>query len=176
MTLAILFVLGALVVPSIVATADRSRVDGAEDSLSAIREAIGLFSEHVGKRPASLRQLVVPITASAVAMPGTDTDICGATYSVGEQARWAGPYLDRALSASGIPLGVGTAENALSVLPDPSGIDYLQIVVQDVLVEDAEALDRRMDGGDGPGSGAFRWDAAAPGFVTARSLIPFPDC
>lgn len=169
MALAIMFVLGALVVPSIIATVDRGRVEGAEDSLAAIREAITLFSDQVAEHPASLTQLVVPIT-------GTDVDICGEAYTAGEQNRWAGPYLDRALAASGVPVGVGTAANAFSVLPDASGIDYLQIVVQDVLVEDAEALDFRIDAGDGADSGALRWAAASPDFVTAHYLIPFPDC
>lgn len=166
--LAILVVLGALIVPSIIATVDRSRIDGAEESLEAIADAIDLFADQVDEYPASLSQLVVPIT-------GGDTDVCGATYNAGEQNRWSGPYLDRALAGSGVPVGVGTAADAFSVLTDASGIDYLQVVVQDVLPEDAEALDRRIDDSDGQSVGAFRW-AAAGDYVTAYYLIPFPDC
>ena len=166
--MAILVVLGALIVPAIITTVDRSRVEAAEDSLGAIGEAITLFADRVNEYPAALTQLVVPIT-------GADTDICGATYNGGEQNRWAGPYLDRALPAGGVPVGVGTADNAFGVLANPSGIDYLQVVVREVLPEDAAALDQRIDGGDGLADGALRWTAGAD-FVTAYYLIPFPDC
>lgn len=166
--LAVIVVLGALIVPSIIATVDRSRVDGAEDSLEAIADAIDLFADQVDEYPASLTQLVVPIT-------GSDTDICGAAYNAGEQNRWSGPYLDRALSAVGVPVGVGTVDNAFGVLTDPSGIDYLQVVIQNVLPDDATALDRRIDDSDGQSAGAFRW-ADAGEYVTAYYLIPFPDC
>ncbi len=166
--LAIMVVLGALIVPTIIATVDRSRVEGAEDSLEAIGDAIDLFSDQVNEYPASLSQLVIPIT-------GTDTDICGDTYNGGEQNRWSGPYLDRALSGSGVPVGVGTAAITFTVLADPSGIDYLRVEVQDVLLEDAQALDLRIDDSDGQNAGALRW-AAAGDYVTAYYLIPFPDC
>ena len=166
--MAILVVLGALLVPAIVGTVDRSRVESAEDSLEAIAEAILLFADRVNEYPASLTQLVVPIS-------GADTDICGATYTGGERNRWAGPYLDRALPDTGVPVGVGTADNALGVRADPSRIDYLQVVIREVVPEDARALDERIDGGDGPDAGALRWAAGAD-LVTAYYLIPFPDC
>ena len=166
--MAILVILGALLVPAIIGTVDRARVEGAEDSLDAIADGITLFADQVNEYPASLTQLVVPIT-------GADTDICGATYTGGEQNRWAGPYLDRALPATGVPVGVGTADNAFGVLADPSRIDYLQVVIREVLPEDASALDQRIDGGDGASAGALRWTAGAD-LVTAYYLIPFPDC
>ena len=65
--------------------------------------------------------------------------------------------------------------DAFTVLPDPSGIDWLRIEIQEVLPEDAAALDRRIDDGDGAVDGALRWTAAGD-YVTARYLIPFPDC
>lgn len=166
--LVITAVLGALIVPTIIATVDRSRVDGARESIEAIADAIDLFADQVNEYPATVTQLVVPIT-------GADTDICGAGYTGGEQNRWSGPYLDRALSATGVPIGVGTVADAFTVLPDPSGIDYLEIEVREVLLEDAAGLDRRIDDGDGATAGALRWSPAGD-YVTARYLIPFPDC
>ena len=167
--LAIMAVLGALIVPTIFSSVDRARADGAVESLEAIGDAVALFADRVNEYPATLTQLVEPITAG-------DTDICGAAYTGGEQNRWDGPYLDRAISATGVPLGVGTAANALGVVSHPSGIDYLAVQVDPVLEEDAEALDHRIDDGDGATAGALRWTAPASGFVTASYLIPFPDC
>lgn len=167
--LAIMAILGAVIVPTIFSAVDRARVDGAVESLDAIGEAIALFVDQVNGHPASLTQLVVPIT-------GADADICGAGYNGGEQNRWAGPYLERAVAAGGVPLGVGTAANAFSVQADPSGIDYLRVDILEVAQEDAAALDRRLDEGDGPASGALRWTGPVGGLVTAHYLVPFPDC
>jgi prepilin-type N-terminal cleavage/methylation domain-containing protein len=168
--LAIIALLGALVVPSIIASVDRARVKGAEDSLTALARGVGMFEDRVNAYPSRLTQLVFPIVA------GTDTDICGTTYNVGQQNRWGGPYLDRTIPAAGVPIGIGTVVNQFDVLPDPSGIDYLRLVIGNVLLEDAAALDMRVDGGDGAGGGTIRWLAPAGGFVTAYYLIPFADC
>lgn len=167
--LSIMIVLGALVVPSIIATVDRSRAEAAEESLEAIADAVELFADRVDEYPATLDQLVIPVT-------GADSPICGGSYTGGEQNRWAGPYLDRALTATGVPIGVGTVQNAFTVLADPSGIDYLRVGVRDVLVEDARALDQRIDAADGASGGALRWSPATDPYVIAYYLIPFPDC
>lgn len=167
--LAIMIILGALVVPSIIASADRARINGAEDSLGAIAEAIDLFSDRISQYPRTLSQLVIPITTG-------DLHICGVTYTAAEAGRWAGPYLDRSIPAAGIPIGVGTLASVFSVQADPSGIDYLRPEVVGVLTEDAEALDRAIDGADGQNAGTFRWSAPSGGVVTAYYLIPFRDC
>lgn len=167
--LAIMVILGALVVPSIIASADRARVNGAQDSLEAIADAIDLFADRVDRYPRTLSQLVIPITTG-------DLHICGGTYTAGEAGRWAGPYLDRSIPAAGIPTGVGTLASVFSVQAHPSGIDYLRTELVGVLTEDAQALDRVIDGADGENEGTFRWSAPSGGVVTAYYLIPFRDC
>lgn len=168
--LAIMAILGALVVPSIISAVDRARVRAAEDSLKSLARGITLFQDRVDAYPAMLTQLVFPIVA------GSDAEICGAFYDVGQQNRWSGPYLDRTVPAAGVPIGIGFVASAFSILPGPGGIDFLQLVIQDVLVEDAAALDHRVDGGDGPADGTLRWSAPSGGVVTAYYLIPIPDC
>lgn len=168
--LAIMALLGALVVPAILASVDRARIDAAEESLHAIADAVNLFADRVQVYPGTMTQLVIPIET-------TDTHICGGNYDNGDVGQWGGPYLDRALAADGVPIGIGTVQNDFEIRADPSGIDYLQPVVVDVLLEDADGLDTRVDGGDGPSSGAVRWEAAPQaGFATLYYLIPFPDC
>lgn len=166
-TLAIMAVLGAVTVPVLLGTVGRSRIDAGRESLEAVGEAVRLFRDAVGATPASLDQLVTPIT-------GADADICGDSYHGGERNRWAGPYLDRALSPNGVPIAVGTVAPAFGVLNDPTGIDYLRIDLLQVLDEDASALDARIDDGDGSGAGALRWTGS--GLITAHYLIPFRDC
>lgn len=168
MALAITALLGSLVVPAILASVDRARIDAAEKSLKAIAEAVNLFADRVQLYPASMTQLIIPI------QPG-DPSICGTTYE-GRANQWGGPYLDRAVPAAGVPIGIGTVQNTFTSLSDPSGIDYLQPVVNDVLLEDAVGLDGRMDGGDGAAAGAVRWTATGGGFASVRYLIPYRDC
>ena len=167
--LAIMVVLGALVVPSIVANVDRARIDAAEESLEGIADAVNLFADRVDEYPGTVTQLVVPITTG-------DADICGDTYNNGEVNRWAGPYLNRSVPSAGLPISIGTVQNAFTTLADPSGIDYLRPGVDSVLTEDAEALDRRVDGGDGASGGTIRWSDIGGGFTTTYYLIPYPDC
>jgi prepilin-type N-terminal cleavage/methylation domain-containing protein len=167
--LAITALLGALVVPAILASVDRARIDAAEKSLKAIAEGVNLFADRVQVYPSSMTQLLIPITTA-------DADICGTLYSAGRAGQWGGPYLDRAVPAAGVPIGIGTVQNAFTSLPDPSGIDYLQVVVNGVLLEDAAGLDGRMDGGDGAAAGAVRWTVTGGGFVSVRYLIPYRDC
>ncbi len=167
--LAITALLGALVVPAILASVDRARVDAAEESLKAIGEAVDLFADRVQEHPGAMRQLLIPITTA-------DADICGNPYNAGRANQWGGPYLDRAVPTAGVPIGIGTVQNAFTSRADPSGIDYLQPVITGVLLEDAAALDVRMDGGDGAASGAIQWTAAGGGFVIVNYLIPYRDC
>lgn len=167
--LAITALLGALVVPAILASVDRARVDAAEESLGAIADAVNLFADRVQEHPRQMTQLVIPITTGM-------TDICGGAYTNGDVGQWGGPYLDRAIPSAGVPIGIGTVQNTFTSRADPSGIDYLQPVVNGVLVEDAQALDNRVDGGDGINSGAIRWTVTGGGFATVFYLIPYPDC
>ena len=45
-----------------------------------------------------------------------------------------------------------------------------------MLVEHAQALDRRVDGGDGASAGTIRWTSIGGGFTITYYLIPYPDC
>src|SRR3954466_4777723 len=85
-TIAIIAVLAAVVVPSIgsqLKTGDESRV---QQDLSNIRSGVEQFLADVRRYPASVTQLNTLITTGQSA-------ITGGVYTSGQVARWRGPYL-----------------------------------------------------------------------------------
>lgn len=173
--IAVIAILASVLVPAVVTAVGRARVRSAQQSLEAISDAIATFEDNVGTGgnrigyPSTLDQLVVPITTASA-------NICGDTYLGGQVNGWDGPYLHRPIPASGLPISVGTVAATFGVLIDASAIDFLTVDVSDVTDEDAAALDRRIDGGDGATAGTLRWTAAGNGLVTLRWLFPYPDC
>lgn len=163
--LAVMVTLAAVIVPGVVQILDRARVDRGYESLNAISAAVLAFRTDVGHSPAALTQLSEPIT-------GAMSSSCGVSYGQkgGQAAKaWAGPYLNRIVPTTGLPVGIGTAENALNQVGAT-----LQVTVNGVLEADALALDTRVDGGDGAGAGGVQWSGTD--FVTLLWVMPAPAC
>lgn len=169
--LAIMVILAATILPSVVTSLDRARVERAERSLQNVADGIGDFFADVGEMPQGMDQLVGP-------PGGGSADICGDGYTGGERNAWAGPYLDRAVPAGGFPVGIGTLNQAFLGDPaPPANPTLLHLVVTGVLLEDATALDARLDGDGGQGTGVIRWtNSDADGYVTAYWTIPVASC
>lgn len=166
---AIVLSLAAAMAPGMIGVLDRQRVASARESLDAIVNAMTKMRGDNQDWPLRLSHLVVPITTG-------DQNICGNTYSPGKVSQWAGPYLDRNVPATGIPIGIGTARDLL-VREVISGNDaYLKIQVDSVVEEDASALDKIYDG-DGAANGSIRWTGTSPtGQVTLYMLRPIRGC
>lgn len=168
--LAIAVVVAALVAPGIAASLDRARISRGLDSLEAVRDAVLAFEDDVREYPGTVSQLVD-------ALGGGDTDICGNTYTGGERNRWAGPYLDRLLPASGLPVGVGTVADAFVLYVQGGDVDWLAIETDSVEEADALELDDQVDDGDGLAAGTLQWTVPdADGLVTLSFIIPIPAC
>lgn len=167
-TLALLVVLAVIVVPVLARERAAERVDRADVELKTITDAADAFADDVGEWPASLTQLVFPLVAG-------DVDVCGATYSVGERGRWAGPYLSRSVAAGGLPVGIGLVASTLTVTPG-GDIDYLVLTVGEVEESDVLGLDAQVDDDADPGAGTVRWAAAGSGQVTVSWMIPMTAC
>ena len=169
--LAVIAILAAAVAPNFLGVFDRKRVDASAESLVEIMAAMTTMRLDNQDWPGSISHMAEPITTSM-------TNICGNTYPNGKVNNWEGPYLDRPIPASGLPIGVGIAENVF-VREIVSGNDaYLKIQITDITEEDAVALNHVLDADSSETGGAFRWDTPpdAEGMVTAYYLRPIRGC
>lgn len=169
-TILVIVVLGAVMLPNLLGPVDRARVDQAIESLDAFNDAMTTARDDNQDWPGRLSHLAWPITTS-------DTNICGDTYAQGKVNNWAGPYLDRNVPASGVPIGIGVAQDSL-VRQVISGQDgYLIIQVTGVTEEDAEAVNREFDADGDPAGGSIRWTAPdASGLVRLDFYRPIRGC
>lgn len=169
--MAVILILGAALIPNLAGVLDRGRVDAAAESLAGLVEAMSAMREDNQDWPGQLEHLSRPITTD-------DTNICGSTYAQGRVNNWAGPYVDRVIPASGVPVGIGVAQNDL-IRQVVSGNDgYLIIEVTGVTVEDAEALNEKVDADGSSTAGTVRWTTppSAEGLVTLDYLRPIRGC
>lgn len=161
--------LAAVVLPGLVRALDDARVQRGLDSLEAIASAILEYEDDINAYPPNLFQLVTELQNG-------DDDSCGDNLSNGERNRWDGPYLDRIVPSTGVPVGVGVAAPTLIRFPTGGNDALLVVVVNDVGEEDATALDARVDG-DGMSAGTVLWTSVeADGLVTLGWAIPINGC
>lgn len=185
--LAIILILGATLVPHVIASVDRSRVDQAAATLQAMVDGTTRFNRDVRPFndtkpfPGSLSQLTTPIASASA----SSLDICGSQYSVARANAWKGPYINRVVPAGGVPISIGTAQDAFVLVTEPVGdqtATLLAVEVTGVTIEQAQALNLRVDG-DEPTTpealGTVRWTPPAgdgEGLVTLQYLRPVPTC
>lgn len=168
--LAIMVTLAAVVLPSVVSSLDRARLDRAQDSLQAIADAVVAFHNDVDRYPATLTQLIDPLDNSA-------RDICHRTIPHSERRNWNGPYIHRVLASGGLPVAIGTAADDFTVITNSGSSDEFMIVVNNVELADAEGLDDHVDGDGSQSSGTIQWTSPdADNFVTLGWVLPFPGC
>lgn len=179
-TLAIVIALAVVVTPSIVGARDTGRVVSSAQWLEDIANAIhnpdstaGSFKADIVRYPGALDHLTRYIQE-------TDANSCGITYRPGDVIpnKWKGPYLNRVIDASGFPIGIGVVRNQLTRDDDRTVRNsILRIHVEGVHMEDARALDERVDLSDGRTNGTVRWGDADPeGFVLLDYLMNVSGC
>lgn len=167
--LAIVVVLAAVVTPNLVGMLDDARVERGVTSLQNLSDAIAAFEEDVKEYPATLTQLTAPVT-------GDDPNSCGSTFSPGHAQQWAGPYLNRLVPVTGIPIAIGTAQIELTREGDGKA-GVLRIAVPQTTEVDAIEINRRIDGDGDPSGGAVHWTATdTEGMVTLYYLTPVKGC
>lgn len=167
--LAIVVVVATVVTPNLVGLLDRARIDRAAASLENMGEAIGTFEEDVNRAPSALTHLVEPIS------PDQESS-CGKSYPPGLANRWAGPYLNRLVPATGVPVAIGSVLPEIEQVGNGSG-SALRLTIVAVAHEDAIELERRTDGDEDPTGGAIRYTAPdAEGLVTLYYHLPVRGC
>jgi type II secretory pathway pseudopilin PulG len=181
--LGIMMILGAAVVPHVIASVDRARVAEAVASLQEIVQATTDFNldvraaNDIKPYPGKISHLTTAIAASTAGV----TDICGLTYSTASASAWKGPYVNRVVPATGVPISIGTAQDTfVQVLS--GGATLLAIEVTAVTIEHAQEVNLAVDGSEvttPDALGTVRWTPAggdAEGRVTLQYLRPVPAC
>lgn len=174
-TMIIFAVLAAVVAPSVVGMLDRARVDAGLDALEALVDATDRFENDVRAYPGRLQDLTEPITDG-------DVNSCGEDYSMPELGRWAGPYLNQVVPATGLPASVGMANDTL--VRSPPIVDMMDVEagllffrVDGVDEADLLEMDEEVDGSDGSAGGSIRWDPPdATGLATVYYVMPISGC
>ena len=170
--IAIMVMIAATIVPSVVGSIDRTRQDRAYVQFRSLAAAIDSFHlvGHVGVYPRSLVYLSTAVTS-------TDQNSCGQVFGSTRAGGWKGPYIDRIVPTSGLPVFIGTAQNILIRTPATGGVNpTLTMRVDNVLLGDAEVLDIQIDVTASSTAGNIRWGAVTNGMVTLDYVRPISGC
>lgn len=157
-TLGILAVIAAILIPALRPRVDDAHAAGIIDSMNQIRQGIHAYKEDVGWHPRSLIQLQsMPPTGLAPL-----TSICGNTIPAAHfTATWKGPYLAQRIESFGVQVGNSTisANLAYDPLETPIGSGLGQIVVGVSAVDRVvwEITDRTFDNQLSQSDGAVQW-------------------
>jgi general secretion pathway protein G len=152
--MAIMIIMAAVVLPSIVRSLDQARVADGVSELQKIGTGANDFQDDVGEYPRRITQLTTKITTALRACDG-------GTYVTGEVNSWDGPYFDRFVAASGLPVSIGLAQDSF-----PTTATSLTIVVNNVSVADAIDIDAELDGDLNSATGGVRWTGTDPGVLS----------
>ena len=170
----VLLILAAAMVPSLIGGVDRDRVSSSVDALQDITEAMTAMRTDNQDWPGRISHMSKPITTS-------DRNVCWASgYSSGRVSNWAGPYIDRVVPSTGLPISIGVIKDSV-YRSQVSGNDaLLTIEVQNVSVEDAFGVNTAVDNdGDVAGrtTGTVQWSTTSPeGLVTLFYYRPIRGC
>jgi prepilin-type N-terminal cleavage/methylation domain-containing protein len=172
-------VLGAIGIFAISGYTSDQKVATSAQTLRDLSDAVLAFKNTVGAYPSLLSHLTRPITGSdKTACPATSYTT---TATTGNVAKWASgaPYYPRTISTTGLPVAIGTVNDALVRNPTTAGVGFLQIQVPNVSLNDANGVNRIIDGpNDTNGAtnlnttGAVQWSASSTAGVTLNYLIP----
>ena len=160
--LALFTIVIAIVAPNATRLLNRGGARASAESLENLATSLLAFRENVGNFPLRPIHLSAPITTA-------DRNACGVLYTNGDVQQWRGPYVDRLLTAGGIPLPIGTLKDSIYV----AGSTMVMTVLA-VANDDALEIDQQVDGGDGAAGGTVRWTGGAS--VTLRYLVPAAGC
>lgn len=179
--LAIIAVLGAILVPGLTPRLHSAQSATLSQELRALSNGIQSFRENVGHYPSNLTSLA--------AMGSGTTDICGATISSADSAKWRGPYISMTPIAGGIPAGdaiisLGLLRNPLTPTVPTAMDGTLRIRVLQVDEKTYNLVEMAFDGYSELSSrdqtGAVQWALSeGTGFGAAGTLdfyLPVRGC
>jgi prepilin-type N-terminal cleavage/methylation domain-containing protein len=157
-TVAIVAVLAAMVVPAVTQQISKGDAPAFASSVGSLRTALTSFVSDVRKLPGEVSQLSTAITI-------TDEDLAttadgGTAYIASVVSRWRGPYENSGITSGQIPLGMGwiTSDD----LVDSLGYVVLTVTKAGAVIADAAELDSLVDNNNGAAAGLVRWTPGTP--------------
>lgn len=171
-TVAIIAVLAAAVVPAVTQQLGKADAPSFNASIGSLRTAITSFVADTRRFPGRVTDLQKVITTSDFDLSGDGLGTgagtlapLGVAYSAAVVARWRGPYENSGNETGVIDPGYGWS--TLAGLRDTVGYVGLQLTKTGADETDALELDTAIDGGDGKNAGQIRWRSTTP-----PTLIP----
>lgn len=150
--LVILAALAAALIPAVITQVGKADVSQLATDLRSIKRAVEAFATDVERLPGDLEDL-------SSAPTGADSTIDASSYPSRLRARWAGPYLDRAVTDGGtLKTGFGGVilDNFGTVIGE-NGIAYLTVRVAGISLTNFYQVDQVIDGDTAAAAGIARW-------------------
>ena len=169
--LAVVGLLAGVLAPEVLRRLTTGRHAALASTLASVSDALLAYRTDVGRYPRQLRLLTSQPTTS-------DRDSCNRTLPATLVSGWAGPYLDRQITTSGIVAGSSTVLNTVRRAPTSySTTGTLLVDVTAVDEELATLLEQQFDGTVNFGSGTIRWtESGGTGQGTLVYAIPIRNC
>jgi type II secretory pathway pseudopilin PulG len=171
--IAVLLVLAAAIAPSLIGGLDRGRASGAVETLQDLTDAMSEMRRDNQDWPGRLSHMTRPITSS-------DLNVCSNTYSPGKVGNWDGPYFDRVVPSTGLPIEIGVIKDDIYRSAVSGNDAYLTLEISAVSEGDALEVNRIVDNdGDVSGrtTGTVQWSAVtSEGLVTMYYYRPIRGC
>lgn len=170
--IAIIAVLAAVIIPQALSRIGDAHASALSTDLKGLSEAIEAFRGNVGRYPDSLTYLTTQPTAGR--------DACQSAIPAQQLTQWRGPYINRAISSAGLPVGDMTIRsdlirNPATIAAGNFGVLYIEAENVDQSI--ALKVESAYDGG-APNltSGNVIWTLVANNRGTLRFAIPIKGC
>lgn len=188
--LAVAGVLGAIGLFAISGYVSSTNVSSSAQTMKDLADGVLQFKKFVGAYPSALSHLTRQVNGSdktsCTGVAPTTLVLYTTTAGTGNVAKWpsGAPYFTRTISTTGLPLPIGTVNDALVRTSANTTAGFLQMQIPNVAFDDAVGVNLTIDG---PGdtntttnlntTGAVQWSASSTALVTLRYMIPVgPSC
>lgn len=172
-TVAIVAVLAAMVVPAVTQQIGKGDAPGFLGSINGLRTAIASFASDVRRLPGELSQLSTKPIAATDRDLGTGTSCQtaqnGTLFTTPVADRWRGPYEN---SASNGLIRMGSGWITEDCVLDSLNHIVVTINLTGGTLADQQALDALIDGANGASAGLVRWNVA-PSALTPEEVKLF---
>lgn len=160
-TVAIVAVLAAMVVPAVTQQISKGDAPSVLGSITSMRTAVASFVSDVRVLPGNVEHLSVDID-NTMRRLGTNCAVPnGVLYTTVIANRWRGPYENSGISTGLIPVGMGWT--TASCIVDSLGYAVVTLTLASGVRADHLALDAAIDNNNGYDAGFIRWKETAVG-------------
>jgi prepilin-type N-terminal cleavage/methylation domain-containing protein len=155
-TVAIVAVLAAMVVPAVTQQIGKADVPTFQTSMGSLRTAITSFVSDVKAFPGQVDHLQTDIATTDYTLSILGAGVGAPLYTQSQVDKWKGPY-DNSGSATGA-ITLGMDWQTTNVLMDSLGYLVVEITKTNADSTDAALLDIAIDGTNSKTTGLVRWE------------------